>query len=201
MGISLQKGQRISLKKEAPKLERLMCGLGWDVAEKKGGFLGSLLGGGSNFDLDASVICCGKNRKSANPQRDIIYFGNLRHYSDAILHMGDNLTGEGDGDDEEIIINLKQVPQDIDKLIIVVNIYNAFSRQQDFSQVKNAFIRLVDLVNKKEIARYTLSGSQYQNQTGMIMADFIRNGDDWEMGAKGEGVRVEDLGALVKFCV
>lgn len=199
MGISLEKGQRISLKKEAPKLERLMCGLGWDVAEKKSGFLGSLLGGGgANFDLDASVICCKKNQ--TNSQRDVVYYGNLRHYSDAILHMGDNLTGEGDGDDEEIIINLPQIPQDIHKLIIVVNIYEAFNRQQEFSQVENAFIRLVDLVNQKEIARYTLSGSQYQNQTGMIMADLTRNGDDWEVGAKGEGVRVKDLAGLVKLC-
>jgi len=198
MAINLQKGQRISLKKEAPKLQRLMCGLGWDMVEKKGGFLSGLFGGASqNIDLDASVICLTKNRK-INLQKDVVYFGNLRHFSDGIVHQGDNLTGEGDGDDEEIIINLTLLPDDIYKLVIVVNIYGSLERQQDFGEVENAFVRLVDLANGKEIARYTLSGNQYQGKTGMIMAELTRDSDSWEVTAKGEGLRVKDLESIVK---
>ncbi len=198
MAINLQKGQRISLKKEAPKLKQLMCGLGWDMLKTKGGFLSGLLTPKPpSADLDASVICLTENQK-IDSQKDVVYFGNLRHFSDAITHRGDNLTGEGDGDDEEIIMNLTQLPTNIYKLVIVVNIYNAFDRKQDFSHIDNAFVRLVDLSNKKEIARYTLSGSQYEGQTGMIMAELTRDGDDWSMTAKGEGLRVKDLAAIVK---
>ncbi len=195
MSINLQKGQRISLKKQAPKLEKLMCGLGWDVAEKKGGFWRRLTQG--DFDLDASVLCL--NEKSKLPtEKDLIYYGNKRHYSNAINHLGDNLTGEGDGDDEEIIINLTSIPTNIHQLIFVFNIYEAFNRKQDFGQVKNAFVRLVNLENNKELARYSLSGNEYQGKTGMIMAHINRQGDDWEMTAKGEGIKVQGLDDIMR---
>lgn len=199
MAINLQKGQRISLTKEAPKLQQLMCCLGWDVVEKKGGLLSSLFStANNNFDLDASVICISENQKVRH-EKDVIYFGNLRHYSNAIIHQGDNLTGEGEGDDEQIIINLTQLPIEINKLAIVVNIYAGYSRQQDFSQIKNAFIRLVNLTNKKEIVRYTLSGEGYVGQTAMVMAELTRQGNDWEMDAKGDGLRVKDLAEIVNL--
>ena len=196
MGINLQKGQRISLKKEAPKLEQLMCGLGWDVAKKKGGFLGGLFT--TDFDLDASVLCLNQDSKIKS-NSEIIFFGNLRHYSDAISHLGDNLTGAGDGDDEEILVKLPLIPNNIHKLVFVVNIYNAIERNQDFSLVENAFVRLVNLANNQEIARYTLSGNGYQGNTGMIMAEITRVGDDWEMTAKGEGFKVKSLGDVMKL--
>ena len=195
MAIKLEKGQRISLKKEAPKLEQLMCGLGWDVV-KKGGFLGGLFT--SNFDLDASVLCLNDKDKLAS-NSDLIYFGNLRHSSSAITHMGDNLTGKGEGDDEQIIINLSMIPANIHKLVFVVNIYDAAGRKQDFAQVSNAFVRLVNLKNNQEIARYTLSGSSYQNKTGMIMAEISRVGDDWEVSAQGEGINVKSLEQITKI--
>lgn len=195
MGINLQKGQRISLRKEAPKLQELMCGLGWDVRKKRG-FFESLFA--SDFDLDSSVLCINEKGKLTS-KNDIIFFGNLRHYSDAIVHLGDNLTGEGEGDDEEIIVKLPLIPPSIHKLIFVINIYNALERGQDFSQVENAFVRLVNLSNNQEIARYTLSGEGYKGKTGMIMAEINRVGDDWEVVARGEGIVVSNLGDLVSL--
>ena len=189
MSINLEKGQRISLKKEAPGLEKVMCGLGWDVAQKSG-FLG--LFKANEFDLDASVLCL-TARNKLKSKSDVIYFGNLRHQSGAITHLGDNLTGKGEGDDEEILVDLPQVPADITKLVFVVNIYNALQRQQDFGQVKNAFVRLVNLKNNQEIARYNLSGTAYQGATGMILAEVYRQEDDWKMAAVGEGIKVNGL--------
>lgn len=195
MGINLQKGQRISLKKEAPKLQQVMCGLGWDVA-KKSGLLGGLFQ--TDFDLDASVLCLDAQGK-LNSNSEIVYFGNLRHYSSAINHLGDNLTGSGDGDDEEIIVNLPLIPNNIYTLVFVVNIYNALERKQDFGQVQNAFVRLVNMTNKQEIARYTLSANGYKGKTGMIMAQLTRVNDDWEMTAKGDGFVAQSLGDIAKL--
>ncbi len=173
-----------------------MCGLGWDVASKKGGFLGGLFT--ADFDLDASVLCLNNNNKLAS-KGDMIYFGNLRHFSSAITHMGDNLTGKGKGDDEQIKVNLSMIPTNIHKLVFVVNIYDAAGRKQNFAQVSNAFVRLVDLKNNQEIARYSLSGSGYQNQTGMIMAEICRTDNDWEVSAKGDGIKVKSLNEIAKL--
>ncbi len=195
MAINLEKGQRISLKKEAPSLTKLMCGLGWDVAESSGGLLG-LFQSQPDFDLDASVLCLNANNKLTG-KSDLIYYGNLSHKSGAITHLGDNLTGKGQGDDEQILVNLPLVPDTISKLVFVVNIYDCLKRNQDFGQVKNAFVRLVDLGNKKEIARYSLSGSEYQGKTGMILGEVYRHNDDWKMAAIGEGIKVNSLEDLV----
>lgn len=195
MAINLQKGQKISLKKEAPKLQQLMCGLGWDVA-KKSGLLGGLFK--AEFDLDASVLCLDSKGKLRS-NSDIVYFGNLRHNSSAINHLGDNLTGSGDGDDEEINVNLPLIPSNITKLVFVVNIYEAMARKQDFGKVENAFVRLVNLSNNQEIVRYTLSKNGYEGKTGMIMAELTRVGDDWEMTAKGDGIIAKNLGDIAKL--
>ncbi|MGD2181413.1 TerD family protein [Lusitaniella coriacea] len=196
MTINLKKGQRISLAKEAPGLTRLMCGLGWDVAQRSGGLL-SFLSNSSDFDLDASVLCLNATDKLKN-NGDVIYFSNLRHRSNAITHLGDNLTGEGEGDDEQIVVDLPQIPPGISKLVFVVNIYNCTSRKQDFGQVNNAFVRLVDLANNREIARYNLSGQEYSGQTGMIMAEIYRHNGDWKMAALGNGIQVNGLEELVR---
>lgn len=189
MVINLKKGQRINLKKEAPGLTKVMCGLGWDVAESKGLFG---LFKGNDFDLDASVLCL-TNREKLKSKSDVIYFGNLNHSSGGITHLGDNLTGEGQGDDEQILVDLTKIPDDIVKLVFVVNIYKAKQRQQSFGQVQNAFVRLVNLSNNKEIARYSLLGQEYNGKTGMILAEVFRNNGEWQMEAVGKGIIVNGL--------
>ncbi len=199
MAINLQKGQRISLKKEDPNLNKLMCGLGWDVAERSGGLLG-LLTRQADFDLDASVLCLNPNDKLTS-KSDVVYYGNLRHNSNAITHLGDNLTGQGDGDDEQILVDLPQIPDSISKLVFMVNIYDCRKRKQNFGQVKNAFVRLVNLGTNQEIARYSLSGSEYQGKTGMILAEVYRYHDEWRMAAIGEGIEVKNVQEIVnQYC-
>ncbi|MEY3222953.1 MAG: hypothetical protein RLZZ203_1809 [Cyanobacteriota bacterium] len=201
MAINLQKGQRISLSKEAPGLTKLMCGLGWDVVKKSGGgFFRNFGGGGHDYDLDASVVCLDANGK-LTAKENIIYFGNLQHSSGSIVHTGDNLTGAGDGDDEVIIIDLPRIPADIAKLVLVINIYDCIARKQDFTQVDNAFVRLVNSANNKELARYNLSGKEYSGMTGMVLAEVYRHNNEWKMAAIGNGVSVNGLGELVaSYC-
>ncbi len=193
MSINLQKGQRISLKKEAPSLNRLMCALGWDVIDRSRGLTSMFQ---ADFDLDASVLCLDENEKLSG-NSNVVYFGNLRHHSGAITHLGDNLTGAGEGDDEQILVDLPDIPAEMYKLVFVVNIYDAVKRKQDFGQVKNAFVRLVDLSNNKEIARYTLSGNDYQGKTSMLLAEVYRHNDEWKMAAIGNGLELDGLQAVV----
>lgn len=193
MSINLQKGQRISLKKEAPSLSRLMCGLGWDVVDRSRGLQSMFK---ADYDLDASVLCLDKNDKLKG-NSNVVYFGNLSHESGAITHLGDNLTGEGEGDDEQILVDLPNIPSDINKLVFVVNIYEAMKRKHDFGQVENAFVRLVDVSNNQEIARYTLSGNEYQGKTSMILAEVYRHNDEWKMAAVGTGLELDGLQEVV----
>lgn len=198
MAISLKKGQRISLTKEAPNLQQLMCGLGWDVAQKSGGGIFGGLSGSKQFDLDSSVICLNADKKLTDV-KNIIYFGNLRHSSSAIAHQGDNLTGAGEGDDEVINIDLPLIPPDIVHLVFAINIYKCSDRKQDFSMVHNAFVRLVDRANKKELARYDLSGNEYKGMTGMILAEVYHHKDEWKMAAVGNGFKVATLADIAKL--
>lgn len=194
MAINLKKGQRISLTKEEPNLKQIMCGLGWDVAPKSGGFFG----GGKQFDLDSSVICLDADKKLTDVN-NIIYFGNLRHSSSAIAHQGDNLTGAGEGDDEVINIDLPLIPPSIIYLVFAINIYKCQNRRQDFSMVDNAFVRLVNRTNNKELARYNLSGAEYRDMTGMILAEVYRHNDEWKMAAVGNGFKVATLADIAKL--
>ncbi len=194
MAINLKKGQRISLTKEDPSLKQIMCGLGWDVAPKSGGFFG----GNKQFDLDSSVICLDADKKLTDV-KNIIYFGNLRHSSSAIAHQGDNLTGAGEGDDEVINIELPLIPPSIAYLVFVINIYKCNQRRQDFSMVDNAFVRLVNRTTNKELARYNLSGAEYKGMTGMILAELYRHNDDWKMAAVGNGFEIETLADIAKI--
>lgn len=198
MAINLEKGQRISLSKEAPGLTKIMCGLGWDVVKKAGGGLFGTFGNAPNCDLDASVICLNDNGKLKDIA-NVIYFANLSHNSGAITHLGDNLTGQGEGDDEQIIVDLAKMPAEIAKMVFTVNIYDCIARKQDFAQVKNAFVRLVNVSNNKELARYNLSGLEYAGMTGMIMAEIYRHNNEWKLAAIGNGVRANGLGELVKL--
>ena len=153
MSVSLQKGQKVSLTKESEKLTRVIVGLGWDEVQRKK--LGFFAPKPQSIDCDASALML-KNGKLKG-KKDIVYFGNLRHFTDTVMHMGDNLTGEGDGDDEQIVIDLARVPQEYDRIVLVVNIYQAMKRKQHFGLIQNAFIRLVDGSTNKEMCRYNLT--------------------------------------------
>ncbi|MBQ1915547.1 MAG: TerD family protein [Selenomonadaceae bacterium] len=197
MAVNLQKGQKVNLKKDnGQALGKVMIGLGWDPMEQKsGGFLSSVFGSkNDNIDCDASVIML-QNGKYLK-QSDLIYFGNLEHSSHAVRHMGDNLTGEGDGDDEQIFVDLDAVPADYDKLVFVVNIYKAESRKQHFGMIKNAFIRIVD-DKGTEFCRYDLS-EKYDGMTAMIFGEIYRHKGEWKFNAIGQATKDGDLGLLAK---
>ncbi len=203
MAVNLQKGQKVDLRKsDGTALRRVMVGLGWDEAEKSGGngggFFSSLFGGGGstqNIDCDASAFLC-VNGKIANND-DIVYFGNLKHSSGAVRHMGDNLTGEGEGDDEQIFVDLAELPSRYDKIIFVVNIYKARERNQHFGMIRNAFIRICDNENGQEMCRYNLS-ENYEGMTAMIFGEiYLRNGQ-WRFNAIGEAVKDNSISELAR---
>lgn len=177
MAISLAKGQKISLEKEAGTgLARITMGLGWDAVKKKG-FLGGLFGGGdTSIDLDASAVEFDANKQPL----DVVWFKQLKSRDGSILHTGDNLTGEGDGDDEQIIVDLTKVPAQVESIIFTVTSF----RGQTFDEVENAFCRIVNDSNGSEIARYTLSGGGSHN--AIIMAKVYRHNGEWKMHAIGE---------------
>ena len=199
MGVNLQKGQKVNLKKsDGQALSRIRIGLGWDPVkqEKKGGLFGSIFGGSApDIDCDASVLVCKGGRLSG--KSDIVYFGNLKHPSGAIVHTGDNLTGDGEGDDEQILVDLTAVPQDYDKLVFVVNIYDCDSRKQDFGMIANAFIRICDERTGEEFCRYNLSES-YAGMTAMIFGEIYRHNGEWKFNAIGQGTTDTGLSALAR---
>lgn len=198
MAVDLKKGQKISLQKSNGKrLSNLMVGLGWDASEsaQKKGFFSRLFGNSDNFDCDASVFLC-QGGKFVDKD-DIVYFGNLEHRSHAVKHMGDNLTGEGDGDDEQIFVDLDNIPQRYDKLIFVVNIYHAVDRKQHFGMIKNAYIRIVDAENREELCRFNLS-EDYTDMLSMIAGEVYRHKDEWKFNAIGAGTRDTGLNDLAK---
>jgi tellurium resistance protein TerZ len=189
MGVSLQKGQKISLNKEAgTTLSRITMGLGWDAAkkEKKGlfGFLGG--GGAQEIDLDASCLLFDEAKNLI----DVVWFRQLQSKDNSVTHSGDNRTGEGDGDDEQITVGLDAVPASIKSLIFTVNSFTG----QDFSQVQNAYCRIIDAQTGKEVARYDLSVQG--SHSAQIMAKVYRHNGEWKMhaiGENGQGRTFQDL--------
>lgn len=198
MAINLQKGQRVDLTKSNPGLSKIMVGLGWDpVQSGKGGFFGSMFGGGApNIDCDASVIMLGANDKLLN-NNDVIYFGNLKSKCGSVQHSGDNLTGDGDGDDEQIIIELSKIPSNIQKLVFIVNIYDAVKRKQHFGMIQNAFIRIVNPLNQQEMLHYNLT-DDYSGKTCLITGEIYRHGAEWKFAAVGNGTNAAGLGEVVR---
>lgn len=186
MSVNLTKGQGVNLKKDAPNLKRVLIGLGWDPVK---GFLG-----GSNMDIDASVICIDENGQ----KESVVYYGNLTHRSRAIKHNGDNLTGDGDGDDEQIEIYLDDVPANIQRLSIIINIYSAYSRGQHFGKVKNCFVHASDLDTGKELVRYNVDGN-FKDMTGIFVADVYKHNGEWKFKAIGEGAKVRDINEMVSI--
>ncbi len=200
MGVNLVKGQKVNLQKsDGSSLHKVIVGLGWDEAQpqKSGGLLGSLFGSSKtqNIDCDASAFLCVSGKVVSNS--DIVYFGNLNHVSGSVQHMGDNLTGAGDGDDEQIVVNLDQVPQNYDKIAFVVNIYQASQRNQHFGMIQNAFIRIVDADTNQELCKYNLS-ENYDNMTAMIFGEIYRHNGQWKFSAVGQATADNDIKSLAR---
>ena len=202
MSVNLQKGQRVDLTKGNTGLNKILVGLGWDPVQQKssgGGFLSSLFGGGggntANIDCDASVILL-KNDRLVD-RSDVVYFGNLKGANGAVSHSGDNLTGAGDGDDEQVVIQLNSIPADYNRLIFVVNIYDAARRKQHFGMIQNAFIRVVNSSTNEEILKYNLSDN-YSNQTTLITGEIYRNDNEWKFAAIGTGTQDVSIGEVIK---
>lgn len=193
MAISLQKGQKISLTKESAGLSRLIVGLGWDeVEQKRRGFFAPKP---QDIDCDATAFLL-KDGKLTD-KSDIVYFGNLTHKSNSVIHMGDNLTGEGEGDDEQIAVDLSMVPKEYDRIVVVVNIYQAEKRNQHFGLIKNAFIRIVDARNNQELCKYNLS-ENYDGMTAMIFGEIYRHEAEWKFSAIGQATNDGSIGELAR---
>ncbi len=175
MGVSLTKGGNVSLTKEAPGLTAVAVGLGWDLRTTTG----------QDFDLDASAIALGTDKKVVSDQH-FVFFNNLKSPDGSIEHAGDNTTGEGDGDDEVIKVDLAAVPANIDSIVFPVSIYDADNRSQSFGQVRNAYIRVVNQADNSELARYDLS-EDASTETAMVFGELYRNGADWKFRAVGQG--------------
>ena len=198
MSISLQKGQKVSLTKESAGLSNVLVGLGWDAAtEKKKGFFASLTSP-VDIDCDATAILLRDGRFTN--KTDVVYFGNLQHKSGTVRHMGDNLTGDGDGDDEQILIDLANMPAEYDRIVIVVNIYDCLKRKQHFGMIQNAFIRIVDGKTNREMCKYNLS-ENYAGMTAMIFGEIYRHNGEWKFNAIGQGTTDTNIGELCKhYC-
>jgi stress response protein SCP2 len=190
MSVNLQKGQKVSLTKDNAGLSKIVIGLGWDEAKQKRGLFAPKP---QPIDCDASAILL-QNGKLAQKQ-DLVYFGNLTHKSGSVKHMGDNLTGAGDGDDEQIVVELSKVPAEYDRIVIVVNIYQAVPRRQHFGMIQNAFCRLVDARNNSELCRYNLT-EDYSGMTAMIFGEVYRHNGEWKFNAIGQGTNDPGLGEL-----
>lgn len=198
--INLQKGQKIDLTKGNTGLSKIIVGLGWDevTKPKSGGFLGGLLGGGASADVDcdASAILLDAQGKLTSKDR-LIYFGNLQSKDNSVKHSGDNLTGAGEGDDEQIQVDMSIVSADIQKIVFVVNIYDCIRRKQDFGLIANAFIRIVNAANGQEYCRFNLS-ENYSGKTSLIVAEVYRHSNEWKFSAIGEGTNDASLSELIK---
>ena len=184
MPINLTKGQKVNLSKDNPGLKNIMVGLGWDV---------NAFDSGADFDLDASAFLAGANGKCPM-DKDFIFYGNLEHESGAVKHMGDNLTGEGDGDDEQIEVDLSLVPGNIEKIAFTVTIYEAESRRQNFGQVSNAYIHIMDTATNTELLRFDL-GEDFSIETAVVGELYKHNGE-WKFNAIGSGFQ----GGLAALC-
>ncbi len=178
MGVNLSKGQRVSLDKN---MTMAMVGLGWDVKQ---------FDGGADFDLDASAFILGANGK-VRSDADFIFYNNLESTDHSVKHMGDNLTGEGEGDDEVIVIDFTKIPADVQKIAITVTIYDAQARGQNFGQVSNAYVRVARMSNENdmngsEVLRFDL-GEEFSIETAVVVCEIYRHNGDWKFNAVGSG--------------
>jgi tellurium resistance protein TerD len=189
VSVSLSKGGNVSLTKQAPGLTAVTVGLGWDARSTTG----------ADFDLDASALMLGSNGKILSDSH-FVFFNNLNSPDGSVQHTGDNLTGEGEGDDEAIKVNLSAVPAECEKIVFPVSIYEAEERAQSFGQVRNAFIRVINQAGDVEIARYDLS-EDASTETAMIFGELYRNNGDWKFRAVGQGYATGLRGIATDFGV
>ena len=185
MSVSLSKGQRVDLTKGRPSLKNILVGLGWDINHYDGE---------ADFDLDASVFMVKENDKVGKDE-DFIFYGNLEHSSKSVKHMGDNRTGEGEGDDEVIKIKLDKIPSGYETLAVTVTIYDAESRLQNFGMVGNAYVRVVDEETGEELIRFDLS-EDFSTETALVVAEIYKHNGEWKFKAVGSGYN----GGLKALC-
>ena len=185
MAITLSKGQKVSLTKGNPGLKNIVVGLGWDTNKYDGGF---------DFDLDSAAFLLGENDK-VNSDSDFIFYNNLKHSSGAVQHLGDNLTGEGDGDDEQVKLDLSLVPQNVNKIAFTVTIHEAQERRQNFGQVNNSYVRVVNADTNQELLKYEL-GEDFSIETAVVVCEIYRHNGEWKVNALGSGFE----GGLEALC-
>lgn len=185
MSINLSKGQKVDLTKGNPGLSKILVGLGWDVNVFDSGFA---------YDLDAAAFLTNSNGKCPT-EKEFIFYGNLEHTSGAIKHLGDNLTGDGEGDDEQIVVDLAKIPSNIDKIAFTVTIYDAEVRNQNFGQVSNAFIHIQDVATGVDLIRYDL-GEDFSIETAIVVGELYRYNGEWKFNAIGNGFQ----GGLAAIC-
>ncbi len=176
MAVSLKKGQKVDLTKGNPGLKEILVGLGWDT---------NRYDGGAAFDLDSAAFLLGANGKVTD-DGDFVFYNNLKHSSGSVTHLGDNLTGAGEGDDEQIKVDLSKVPANIEKIDFTVTIHEAEERKQSFGQVENAFIRVVNAATNEELIRYDLS-EDFSIETAVVIGELYRHGGEWKFNAIGSG--------------
>ena len=193
MSVNLQKGQKVDLTKGNAGLRRVMVGLGWDAAEQQGGLFG-----GRTQDIDCDAIAFLLNSEGkVESSSDVVFFNNLRHMSGCVLHQGDNLTGEGEGDDEQIMVDLAGLPPKYERIVILVSIYKATDRGQHFGMIRNAFIRLVDADKNKELCIYNLS-ENYAGTTALVFGELYRYKGEWKFNAVGQPLQVWSIAQLAE---
>ncbi len=185
MPINLTKGQKVDLTKGNPGLKKITVGLGWDV---------NAFDSGADFDLDAAAFMLGANGKCPT-EKEFIFYGNLAHPTEAVLHMGDNLTGAGEGDDEQIQLDLTLIPANVERVAFTVTIYDADKRRQNFGQVSNAYIHIIDEATGTELIRYDL-GEDFSIETAVVVGELYRNNGQWKFNAIGSGFQ----GGLAALC-
>ena len=185
MAITLSKGQKVSLTKGNPGLKHIVVGLGWDTNKYDGGF---------DFDLDSAAFLLDENGK-VNADTDFVFYNNLKHSSGAVEHLGDNLTGEGDGDDEQVKVDLSLVPQNISKIAFTVTIHEALERRQNFGQVSNSYVRVIDEDTNQELLNYEL-GEDFSIETAIVVCEIFRHNGEWKFNALGSGFE----GGLEALC-
>ncbi len=185
MPINLSKGQKVSLTKDNPGLKKIIVGLGWDV---------NAFDSGADFDLDASAFLAGANGKCPT-EKEFIFYGNLEHESGSVKHMGDNRTGAGEGDDEQIAVDLSLVPANVEKIAVTVTIYDAESRRQNFGQVSNAYCRIIDESTGAELIHYDL-GEDFSIETAVVVGELYKHNGEWKFNAIGSGFQ----GGLAALC-
>lgn len=185
MGITLAKGQKVDLTKGNPGLKHVLIGLGWDTNKYDGGF---------DFDLDTAAFLVGENGKVTN-DLDFVFYNNTNHTSGAVKHLGDNRTGAGDGDDEQIQVDLSLIPSNINKVAFTVTIHEAQERRQNFGQVINSYIRVVDVDKNEELINFEL-GEDFSIETAVVVAEIYRHNGEWKFNALGSGFE----GGLASLC-